>query len=151
MATSQPQKLTTGDTLLNRIQDVINNVLGPLARVVGNTPIMGAPPPARIEPQLLNGWTQAAGTNARCSYHKDALGYVHIHGFVVNGTGGGLALNIFTLPVGYRPAADHAFAVRGPGSALAFLDVNRVGTVLPEIAVGAGGTLALDCIYLAEA
>jgi hypothetical protein len=55
-------------------------------------------------PTLLNSWTI---DNQAVGYWKDAYGVVHIHGTV---TGGTLGTVIFTLPSGYRPPAERAFA-----------------------------------------
>jgi hypothetical protein len=49
-----------------------------------------------------NNWANYAPASFdTCAYRKDALGYVHIKGFVKSGTIGDVP--VFTLPVGYRP------------------------------------------------
>lgn len=61
-------------------------------------------PGAVQTPTLLNGWTVSSGWNAP-HYWKGADGVVHVHGRVSDGTG----LDVFLLPVGYRPPSTITF------------------------------------------
>lgn len=54
-------------------------------------------------PTFQNGWINYGSSFETAGYMKDELGFVHLKGMVKNGTAGAA---IFTLPVGYRPAAD---------------------------------------------
>ena len=51
-----------------------------------------------IIPTLLNSWVKITTNDVR--YMKDAFGFVHIRGEIMGGTN---AVEVFTLPVGYRP------------------------------------------------
>jgi hypothetical protein len=57
-------------------------------------------------PTLLNGWVNYGSVYAPAGFYKDPLGIVHLRGGVKSGT---IGLNVFTLPVGYRPAFDLVF------------------------------------------
>lgn len=59
-----------------------------------------------------NGWVNFGGTNATCSYYKDAFGRVWLKGTAKSGT---INTAIFTLPSGYRPAEEEIFAVVSNG------------------------------------
>lgn len=151
MASSQfPILRTPEQPQQSRVQDGIANVMGPVARALQNTPIMGAPAPAWIRPDFLNGWVNTGAPYALVAFHKDALGYVHTKGVFTNGTGGALILPIFAFPMGYRPAETQSFAVTGPGVTIQFLNVDGAGVVTPLVAVGAGGVSCLGFTFLAE-
>ena len=70
-------------------------------------------------------------TFATAGFRKDSEGYVQVKGLV---TGVGAAgRTIFTLPVGYRPLADHIFTGQNnssAGSGQARLDVRSNGEVV---------------------
>lgn len=52
------------------------------------------------EPAFANSWVNYdAGSHTLAGFYVDALGVVHLRGFVKSGT----ATTVFTLPVGYRP------------------------------------------------
>jgi hypothetical protein len=55
-----------------------------------------------ILPALNENWVNFSGAFANCGYYKDTLGTVHLRGVVKSGT---IGVSIFSLPVGYRPAA----------------------------------------------
>lgn len=59
-------------------------------------------------PTQLNSWTDYGTPHIGAGYMKDSQGFVHLRGLVKSGT---ISTAIFTLPVGYRPTAEHAFAV----------------------------------------
>jgi hypothetical protein len=75
-----------------------------------------------------------AGFNT-VAFYKDATGIVHLRGLVKNGCPFGVALPggidpIFTLPAGYRPAAQELFVTeRSDGSGR--LDVEADGDIVP--------------------
>jgi hypothetical protein len=54
---------------------------------------------------FINGWS--AGENEAVTFQKDNMGYVHIDGKAVIGSGS----SVFTLPVGYRPKHVRSFMV----------------------------------------
>jgi hypothetical protein len=59
-------------------------------------------------PTLINSWVDYSATTTT-RFRKDKEGYVHIEGWVKDGTFvNGTVL--FTLPVGFRPAKDQYFA-----------------------------------------
>lgn len=87
---------------------------------------------AVIAPSLTSGWLDFGPTYQGAGYYKDRSGRVHISGLVKSGTTG-TAATIFTLPVGYRPAADQRFAQAGAGGTLAVVDVLSDGRVVPVV------------------
>jgi len=90
-------------------------------------------------PSFSNSWVNFGGSLSNAGYYKDPLGRVHLRGSVKSGTAG---TSIFTLPSGYRPAADRVFAVDANG-AHCQLTVTSSGTVVP--AAGGGNTqISLD-------
>lgn len=79
-------------------------------------------------PTLLNSWVNFGGGFQAAGYMKDSLGFVHLKGLLKNGTPG--ANPMFTLPVGYRPLGDMAYAVNS-NSAFGILQVLANGNVIP--------------------
>lgn len=138
------------DAQQNRTQDGITNVLGSVAKAVINTPIMGAPPPPWIKPSLLNGWISTTAGIAFISFHKDALGYVHVGGYGTNAAGVAGFTPVFTMPPGYRPNGVRIFAVRGTALSAQFVEVAPDGIVRTQIVVAAGGDCTFEFSYLAE-
>ena len=97
-------------------------------------------PEAWIVPTLANGWVNYGTPYDTAGYRKDPLGRVHLKGLVKNGTA---QTTIFTLPVGYRPAADKLFLVQTGAGASARLEVNSNGTVVAA-ANTVSGNLSLE-------
>ena len=83
-----------------------------------------------------NGWTTAGGTWQAPLYHKQVDGMVQLTGSLAPGTLTA-GTTIATLPVGYRPAADHEFRVPG-GAATASADLRVLssGTVTIQNTAG---------------
>ncbi len=139
-------------------QDNVSNQLQPIAKALAATPIMGAPAPDWIKPDLQVcevgppsfSWTNTPGF-ASAGYHRDALGYVHVKGSVTNLGAGASSLFILTLPMGYRTLEAQRFVVRGDAASYQSLLLNIDGTVVPEVAVPAAGTVDLVMTFLAEA
>lgn len=104
-------------------------------------------PPAVIAPTLTSGWLDFGSTYQGAGYYKDRNGRVHISGLVKNGTTG-TAATIFTLPVGYRPAADQRFAQAGAGGTFAVVDVFSDGRVVPTV-VSNNANLSLSASFRA--
>ncbi|WP_285856889.1 phage tail spike protein [Mesobacillus subterraneus] len=95
-----------------------------------------------IAPTLLNGMANYGSIYMTAGYYKDAMGFVHLRGFL---TGGADGKTLFTLPVGYRPSLRQLFSCWSNNSAgNGRIDVDTSGNV---IAVSAGNWLALDGIY----
>ncbi len=63
------------------------------------------------EPALQNGWTNIGMPWSTMAFAKDAAGFVHLKGAIVNSAGG--AGTVFTLPEGYRPVQALLFPVGG--------------------------------------
>jgi hypothetical protein len=74
------------------------------------------PSEAWIAPTLQNSWVNYGSPFAVAGYMKDVTGRVHLKGLVKDGTISYPA-PIFTLPVGFRPAAHLHFAVSGSDAA----------------------------------
>jgi hypothetical protein len=132
-----------------RVQDNINQVLGPLAKAVMATPIMGAPPPPWIRPDLRADFVPTANF-AVPGYFKDCLGFVHLKGSVTTAAGAGIGTVIFQLPMGYRPAEYQRFSVEGTLSTYQCLQIGPDGFVVPAVAIGAGGNTFLTLSFLGE-
>jgi hypothetical protein len=57
---------------------------------------------AFIAPTLLNSWVNFGSGTMPTGYMKDEFGFVHLRGFIKDGTTTAYT-TILTLPVGYRP------------------------------------------------
>jgi len=91
---------------------------------------------ALITPTLVNGWV-GHGAYGYLKYMKDEFGFVHIEGYIENGT----AEKVFTLPSGYRPVYSLYLPLIGAftPSTIYKLTVSSNGDVL--IPVGAKVTM----------
>lgn len=140
------------DELSSRVQDNINATLRPLAEAIGATPIMGAPPPAWIAPSLVNGFANQGLGFAVAGYHKDALGYVHAKGVILDSTAAGIAANTaaFTFGKGYRPAETLLIPAYGAAATVQFLSVSPAGVVTVLVALAASARLGFYFSFLAE-
>lgn len=145
-------KLLGDNELTSRVQQAIDATLRPVAMALAATPIMGADPPAWRATDLLNGWTNLNATNRNFppfGYHKDALGYVHLRGYLVAGT---LNVTCALLPMGYRPAYRMTFPgyVFNGASVTGDIEVRPEGNIVllvPALTTN----VALDSItFLAE-
>lgn len=87
-------------------------------------------------PTLLNSWANAGGANAPAGYYKDGNGRVYLQGRVA---GGLLTQEVFTLPVGFRPAATVSFPVVSNG-AFGWAYVTALGNVYAQ----AGSNVAFN-------
>lgn len=148
-APSQFPKLT-GEGHDSRTQDNVSATLTPLARAISATPIMGAPAPSWIAPDLLNGFTNIGGAFSACGYHKDALGYVHVRGVLSHTAGTGTFTNILRLPLDYRTSGAQRFPVEGNLSTYQAVQVNADGNLQNVLAIAAGGYIGLSFSFLAE-
>jgi hypothetical protein len=97
---------------------------------------------AWIAPTLVNSWVNFGSTYDTAGYRKNPLGMVELKGLVKDGSAGGNA--IFTLPVGYRPAADKRFASIRGGSGMARIDVRTSGAVEASEVFGDNTYLSLE-------
>lgn len=79
-------------------------------------------------PAFANGFVNYGPPYATAAYRKDSSGFVHIKGLVKTGAAGAV---MFTLPVGYRPAATQIFAVPDGAGVNTFgrIDIANDGTV----------------------
>ena len=101
-------------------------------------------------PTFLNNWENYDQSTAHpVKFWKDAMGIVHLEGAVQAGT---TLSDIFTLPVGYRPADNYVdfpviTASGAPGdfdATIGYVEVEASGDVL--FAEGLTGYVALDSI-----
>lgn len=97
---------------------------------------------AWIAPTLTSPWVNFGGVFQAAKYRKTSEGLVMISGVV---TGGSSGSTIFTLPVGYRPAASLLFASMS-NYAIARLDVTAAGAV-SAVTVSAGSWCSLEPIH----
>ena len=149
-ASSNFLKLRSGDDERGtRTQDNISGTLAPIATALNATPIMGAPAPPWIPPDLKADFVNYAQGYAIAGYHRDALGYVWGKGKVTSATGQVAGTVMFTLDAGYRPDLILTFAVEGSG-AFQSIRIAPNGQVTTTLNVGAGGSVDLDFRFLAE-
>ena len=91
-------------------------------------PLFDTSQEAWIAPTLLNSWVNYGGGYANAGYWKDSHGVVHLRGLVKSG---GTASTIFTLPAGYRPAANELFLVAsGTTPTFAQIAIDTAGGVV---------------------
>lgn len=84
-------------------------------------------------------------TRSTLAFYRDPLGVVHIKGTIRCLSGSDVAMPIFTLPVGYRPALTEEFpTVAGSPRALNSIVVTGAGEVSPGAATGTGALLSLN-------
>ncbi|MBU8733430.1 phage tail protein [Cytobacillus oceanisediminis] len=95
-----------------------------------------------IAPTLLNGVSNYGGGYETAAYYKDALGHVHLRGFL---TGSADGKHIFTLPAGYRPGALKTFSTWSNSSVgTSRISIATDGKVTATVS---GNWLSLDGIY----
>lgn len=83
--------------------------------------------PVWIPATYQNGWVDYGGAHQGARYRSTAGGQVEVQGLVKNGT----ALStVFTLPAGYRPAAELVFTAVTSANVLARVDVQADGQVV---------------------
>lgn len=95
-----------------------------------------------IAPSLLNGMSNLGSGYMTAGYYKDAMGMVHLRGFLSGGSDG---KTLFTLPSGYRPSSRETcicWSNHSVGNAR--IDIDIYGNV---IAVSAGNWISLEGIY----
>lgn len=81
------------------------------------------------EPAFENSWVNVGGAFETAAFYKDPFGRVHLKGAIDTGTNNTTA---FTLPEGYRPAAELGFS----GAYASYLETQH-----PHIKVKADGTV----------
>ena len=77
------------------------------------------------EPSFLNSWVNLGGVETHLRFTIDRNGYVHIEGYIKNGTSG----KVFVLPSGYRPDDNVRTSQWGQNAATAPAMVFAVGFV----------------------
>lgn len=110
-------------------------------------------PPLYAAPSFAPGWGNVGGAYALAGYNKDRSGIVRLRGLVRRTvpTANASDFVIFTLPVGFRPAARLAFPARCGDGSLCFIEVFATGEVRYDGPGGIGspapnGSLTLDGI-----
>ena len=81
------------------------------------------------KPAFLNSWVNYGAPFESAAFMKDSMGFVHLKGLVKNGTN---LSQIFTLPVGYRPASSEIFVSNNTG-AFGTIYVQSDGAVAPQV------------------
>lgn len=90
-------------------------------------------------------WTDYGAGFTGVSYWRDALGLVHIRGLAQTAVARAIGVTIFTLPAGFRPAAQEIFTMQGPGG-LVRVDVAAAGNVYLQTALNALDWVSLSGI-----
>ena len=121
-------------------QPSMTATLGKLAEieswVMGANPAPVFPTPeAFIAPTLINSWVNSGAPFNPAGYYKDPFGIVHLRGLVKSGTVG---TDIFTLPVGYRPANTEVLACVSNGA---------FGVIEPSAAGGVNATVGNNAYF----
>jgi hypothetical protein len=102
---------------------------------VGSSNVIVSP---YVVPALLNGFANVGSPWDTAGYRKDAHGVVRLKGMIHAG-----ADNVaFTLPVGFRPAAQRRFASGGTTAEPGTIIVTPAGSVTAYL--GLNGTVSLD-------
>ena len=83
-------------------------------------------------PPFENSWQPAGPQDEGVSFYKDPWGIVHLQGNTFNSES--VKGTIFTLPLGYRPAANLYFAAYGALGTAAYIRVKADGTVNVAVA-----------------
>lgn len=105
-----------------------------------------------IAPTLLNSWVNYGNPYTPVGYMKDAMGFVHIKGFVKSGASGSA---VFNLPAGYRPAVNgsiYGVCNAGPGHGDLVIQ-ESTGAVVPyNVTAGSNVTMyaSLNITFMAE-
>lgn len=150
MVTSSRFPILRGsDVQQSRVQDNVSALVGPVAKALQNTPIMGGAPPAWIAPNRLSALADLLGGYHPLGYHRDALGYVHVTGGVASATGVAAGTTAFVLAQGYRPAYQVTF-MGTTATVGGIVDVTPDGRVTMVSAVAAGGYYTFEFSFLAE-
>jgi len=149
MASNALTNLRGKDPGANRQTDAISRLVEPVAKAVMATPIMGSPPPAWIRPPLESGFFDAGGGQSPMRYHRDVLGYVHVHGYVTAAGGAPAGTVVTTMPPGYRPDLEYGFVVN---SSIGFnvVGLPASGRMYVVYALAPGQSLVISFSYLAE-
>jgi len=85
-----------------------------------------------------NGWVNIGSPFNNAEYMRDALGFVHLRGYISSGT---MATSAFTLPVNYRPGSDELF-VTSSNDRVGSLTITSAGGVIPRL--GSNISYSLD-------
>jgi len=149
MASNMLTNLRGPDQGANRQTDAISRLVEPVAKTLMSTPIMGAKPPAWIRPPLESGFVDFGGTQSPTRYHRDARGYVHVHGYVTSPAGAAGGAVIATLPQGYRPDLEYGF-VANCTAGFNVVGVPSNGRMYVVYAIAAGNSLVFSFSFLAE-
>lgn len=97
-------------------------------------------------PTLLNSWVNFGSGYETAGYMKDSLGFVHIKGFIKNGTTV-LGTVIFNLPAGYRPGGIQRYATHA-NNTYGAIEVDTAGQVMAIVANAAH--TSINCSFRAE-
>jgi hypothetical protein len=95
------------------------------------------------EPALQNGWVNFGGGFTEAGFYLDTVGRVHLQGTIKSGAAA-LDTLLFTLPVGYRPAARVGPFPVASNLSYGEVDVHANGDVF--LRVGHANYLALDSV-----
>jgi hypothetical protein len=79
---------------------------------------------------LVNGWSNVGGNHSPFRYHKDDMGYVHVHGEIGGGTYTSGTI-VTTLPVGYRPEYEEHIFIEDhtPPTKIAYATIETNGNI----------------------
>lgn len=108
--------------------------------VIGSDDVLERNTDAWTAVTYTNSWVDFGGALGTVAYRKDAMGYVHLKGVMKNGVIGSSA---FTLPAGYRPAADTRYACVS-NNAFGVMAITSAGTCTPT--VGSNASFSVDGI-----
>ncbi len=136
---------------MSRVQDNISATLNPVASALQATPIMGAPPPPWVRPDILNGFSQTASPQPVCAFHLDALDYVHVKLALTHAAGTAAGTSAFILPLGFRPLETLTFMGTDATGVSTSVTVDNAGNVANFNLMAAGDQILASFIFLAEA
>ena len=124
---------------MDEFKDILLDIIRRLKAVEG---LYTTPSVTYTAPTLTNSWVNFGGAYDTAGYYRDMVGFVVLKGSVKDGTTGS-SNPIFTLPSGYRPAAQLSFAVASNG-AFGEIDIKSNGEVV--VITGDNTSVSLDGI-----
>ena len=133
-----------------RTQDNIAATVTPIATRLNATPIMGAPAPAWIRPDLVGGYSQTAAPQPVVAYHKDALGYVHVKVGMTHAAGCAAGTTAFLFGAGYRPSETLTLTGVDAVGLLVAMTLTAAGVFANLAVLAAGDQIRLYDTFLAE-
>ncbi len=127
---------------------VANAVTAQTATTATTATNLAAPEAFRLvgaagQPTFTSSWTNYASGRTTAGFYLDKESVVHLKGSI---TGGASGTSAFTLPVGYRPAADLLVPLGTGSNILSNALISSTGTVSVYCEAACAGSVGLDAV-----